>query len=47
MSPLDEIPAQFHDRPAASGEFLVQFYGSHDFAFVQRGQAFHYQEGVR
>ena len=46
--PPDEIPVQFHDRfaEASPGEFLVQFYGSHDFAFVHRGQAFLYQEGV-
>lgn len=45
--PLEEFPIQYQDRQLEVGEFLVQFYGSHDFAFVHRGQAFHYQEGVR
>lgn len=46
VSHLEEIPDRYHNRKSNAGEFHVRFYGSHDHAFVYRGQVFHYQEGV-
>ncbi len=44
--PLDTIPVQHQKHQPIPSEFLVYFYGSHNSAFVHRGQVFHYQEGV-
>ena len=47
MYPLDVLPGQHQKHKLKVGEFLVYFYGSHNSAFVHRGQVFHYHDGVR
>lgn len=43
----NEVPENIQQLPHARGEFVVQFFGSHNYNWVNRGRAFLYQEGVR